>query len=72
MGDMKICFQELDRIRRLKREELGIDCPGCKIKFRKACPTRLLPGRKCFCGYQDIRDRDALEAEFYRRQQEGI
>lgn len=33
------------------KAEVGIDCPGCRLKEPKRIPTRLTPGRRCrVCG----------------------
>lgn len=54
-------------LREQKREErmrVGIDCPGCKRARPKACPTRLMPGKRCrVCGTTYEQARKALEVK---------
>jgi len=48
MGDD---FREHREHQKARRDEIGIDCPGCRKKEPKRTPTRLMPGRKCkVCG----------------------
>lgn len=48
-------YRAFDEIRKKLRQEQGKPCKGCMIKFPKANPKILLPGQKCFCGWQDKR-----------------
>jgi hypothetical protein len=41
---------------RAYRKQNGVDCPGCKTKWPKRTPTKLVPGQTCkVCGYVDTR-----------------
>ena len=55
MGDTGDDYKAYKDWKKEQRRTQGIDCPGCKQKFPKANPKILLPGQKCFCGYQDTR-----------------
>jgi len=49
-GDIWRAFKEQERIR---KAQLGIDCPGCPKVQPKRIPSRLLPGQVCrVCGYR--------------------
>jgi len=59
MGDMGDAFREHKEYLRERKERLGVDCPGCKVKEPKRIPTRLLPGQRCrVCGHVDPRRRE--------------
>ena len=45
----------IDAWNKEQRRLHGVACPGCKKRFPKANPKILMPGQKCFCGYQDPR-----------------
>lgn len=56
MGDFWRAFKEA---RRIRRAELGVNCPQCAIVRPKTSPSLLLPGQKCKVdGYRDPRPRD--------------
>ena len=55
MGDMGDVFNEWRAHKKAQRERLGVPCPTCTIKLPKAQPKVLLPGQRCWCGYQDRR-----------------
>ena len=58
MSDMGDHFNDVRQSTKEMKEKHGIDCPGCKEKFPRAIPSRLLPGWKCrTCGYVDNRPR---------------
>ena len=57
MGDMGDIFNAHREHRKMLREKYGIECPRCKEKRPRACPTILLLGQKCFDGYRDPRPR---------------
>ncbi len=51
-------FQAIKEIRKEQRQRLGVDCPGCKIRFPKTNPSKLMPGWRCrACGHVDPRPR---------------
>ena len=44
-------YRDLKKHMATIKRDLGIDCPGCKIKQPKRIPTRLIPGKTCkVCG----------------------
>lgn len=56
MSDMGDHFNDLREDRKQQKAKFGIDCPGCREKFPRAQPSKLLPGWKCrTCGYVDAR-----------------
>lgn len=55
MGDMGDSYRDWKEHKRKRRTELGVECPGCKLRFPKASPKILMPGEKCFCGHRDTR-----------------
>ncbi len=55
MGDMGDIFNEWRAHKKARRESLGLPCPACKVNLPKAQPKILLPGQRCWCGYQDRR-----------------
>ena len=58
MGDTGDDYRAFKDHRKRRRDELGIECIGCKQKFPRANPTILMPGQKCFCGYRDTREEE--------------
>jgi hypothetical protein len=41
---------------RAYRRANGVDCPGCRMKFPKRTPTKLVPQQVCkVCLWQDMR-----------------
>jgi hypothetical protein len=41
---------------RAYRKANGVECPGCRAKYPKRTPTKLVPGQTCkVCGWQDAR-----------------
>ncbi len=56
MSDMGEQFNDVKQDLKERKRLHGIDCPGCKEKFPRACPSRLLPQWTCrTCGYKDTR-----------------
>ena len=55
MGDMGDVWNEVKAYRKKQRDRLGVPCPQCTVRLPKAQPKILLPGQRCWCGYQDRR-----------------
>lgn len=47
MGDVGDDFRALKEHKKAVREKFGRDCPECKKKRPKACPSILLPQQRC-------------------------
>jgi len=64
MSDMGEHFNEHKQLTKELKAKHGIDCPGCKEKFPRAIPSKLLPGWKCrTCGYIDPRKGTPINME---------
>ena len=55
MSEMSEMFNELKQHKRELKDQYGITCPKCTIKFPKAQAKILMPNQKCWCGYRDER-----------------
>ncbi len=57
MGEL---FRDWRETKRKRREEHGVNCPGCRRVQPKRIPSILLPQQRCkVCGYRDPRAREA-------------
>lgn len=56
MSDMIDDYRAMGDHKKRMRAQYGVDCPVCKVKLPKACPTLLLPQQKCRVdGFRDPR-----------------
>ena len=55
-GDVGDTFNALKAYRRERGAKYGVNCPECVRLLPKACPSILLPGKRCkIHGYVDRR-----------------
>ncbi len=67
MSDYGDMCRELRDSKRETRMKFGVDCPKCREKRPKACPSILLPQQRCKVdGYRDPRPRTP-EADYFAR-----
>jgi hypothetical protein len=62
MGDMAEFFKDWKAHKKERKQRIGLPCPDCAIKLPKAQPKILMPNQKCWCGYIDKRQREAIRA----------